>query len=152
MMGEDKIDTYLELTKSLSRVNMRKVTEITDDFVLAKSIDGLNSADKEWLTESVANAFLMRQLLKSRLSQAKKHDWKGGKWHERGLNKEELGRINEAIEDTFSLMIIRAQMCVVLNRNVAGNPLLEIVGGKKEEEALSGEEIMKKLGESLGKK
>ena len=65
-MRED-IDTQLELTKSLSSVNMKGVREITEDFVLAKSTQGLSDADKEWIIESVSNAFLMRQLLNSRL-------------------------------------------------------------------------------------
>lgn len=126
--GEEKkfVDNY-DILRFLGVVHTKIKKEIKEDFVLAKITD---ERRKEGAINMAYNAYVVREIF-SLFERKKRYVWENGKWLQRGLSANEIKRIRLASEELFDCFMNRIYMLMVMNRNVKGNDLAEIIGGVK---------------------
>lgn len=133
----EEFDTKLDVLRYLTLVQSRINEDITSDAVLAK----LTEKDKELIIETTNNAYTAIRLIAYTSLKAK--------------NKEDSKKIMEYADQMFDIFMNRCYMTMIMNRNVEGNYILNILGGVKtpeeentEEEIISIEKVKEKIKEN----
>lgn len=138
--GIDVPSGDLELLNNLTKIKLRLRRDITTDFVLAK----LGNKDREFAIEMTINAYLAKRIIEMYKNK--------GKIYEEGvpreLNDEERKIVQKRADAMFDMFMNKVFMVVILNRNIDGNYLINVLSGYKSEKK-EGEESIESLQEAL---
>ena len=128
---EEVLSDKLDLMKFVADIKLRLNKDITTDFTLAK----LGAKDKEAIIEMTSNAYFSKRLLMVLSRKSTKWVWDGKKkdYIKTLLSNEERKYIEKLSDMVFDSYMTRIYMTVVLNRNVDGNYLVNVMSGYKQE-------------------
>ena len=122
----------LDIMKFVAEIKLRLRKDISADFVLAR----LSAKDKEAIIEMTTNAYFSKRLLTILALRAKRWKWnsKEKKYEQGNIDNEEKNYILKIADAVFDSYMTRIYMTVILNRNVDGNYLVNVLAGYKDEE------------------
>lgn len=140
---EDKpfSDRY-DIARFLADIKLRLRRDISTDFVLAK----FDAKNKEGVIEMTSNAYFAKKLIQ--LLKRRGYVWKWnaekGEYNKEELSKKDSDYLTKLGDGIFDAFMTRIYMTTILNRNVDGNYLINVLAGyteKEENVELSQDEI-----------
>lgn len=132
--GDDNIDNKLEMMKYTTKIQSSLSKSVSTDFILAK----LGKEDKEGIVNMVANAYMCKRLLYSKLENYYTYKWDDDaqRWRKVILKRDDAKNYNVLkgkADSIFDTIMVKVNMTAVLNRNVPKNHLLRMVNGLEED-------------------
>ena len=120
-----------ELIKFTTQVQSEINDKITSDMVLCR----LGAQDKIGVTEMTVNAYLAtRQIHQMRFKKVWNWDDKDKKWKLEPLSFKKQRYIEEVEQKVFKTYMTKVMMTSILNRNVDGNYLIDVLSERRKEE------------------
>lgn len=138
---EQTIDTEIEFLRYLGQVKSRLKKEITEDFIFAS----LEERDKEAVIEMSTTAYYTLRTYQLIIDHYKEWHWNPNleRWEEKRINKDKTKILESMQNGAFDAFMTRVLMTVIMNRNKAGNPIVELLASKGQAQKEDNEEAIK---------